>query len=602
MTTETPDPEVELKNRISTLVDQSLGGLFYFAILGVTVLTYRLLLHETTLVVFVELLACSTLAVGLFYRRYIPTALLHRGIVCILILAPTLALTRYGLSAPPLIVLIVLPIIIGAVRGVRMALAFTIFIMTLIAAVGALYTFGGTQPSINPQHYMQQPENWLIYVAIYGGMVIWASTLTAMPAEYWIASVRELKKSEQANLREREVLAALQRQQSIVQLSGGVAHDFNNILAMIMVNLEIAQNLKNDKDKAEIVDEALRDALDSTEKGAELTKNLLAFAKEAVLEPKDVAINDVVSRSISWIARTIPENIEIELKLANDLPRVYIDEPSLSSAMLNLIINSRDAMPQGGKIAIETRSTVVRPNDENPSVANLDPGHYIELTVSDTGTGIASAEQQQIFEPFYSTKAPTESSGLGLAMVQGFMTQSGGTIYLSSQPGSGAIFKLLFPAHIQTSEQKAVYVPQQNLHPSGASLMIVEDEAAILKSLNTILTTSGYRVHTAANGDQAWEALQKNPDVDLVLCDVVMPGKLQGTDLARKIKDVNPHLPVVLMSGHPFKHKHELDFTAASQLLGKPIRQTDLIEAIEQALANIATLTNTPLQEVKTNA
>ena len=584
MTIETADPEVELKSRINTLIDQSLVGLFFFAILAVAVLTYRLLQYEPTPVVIVQLVAASTVAACLFYRRYIPTTLLHCVIVCVLILAPILALTRFGLTAPAMIVLIVLPIIVGAVRGVKMALAFTVLIMTLIVAVGALYTFGIIQPSINLQHYMQQPENWLIYVAIYGGMVIWASTLTAKPAEYWIASVRDLKKFEDANSREREVIAALQRQQSIVQLSGGVAHDFNNILAAITSNLELAQNLKNDKDKSEIVDEALQDALDATEKGAGLTNNLLAFAKEAVLEPKDVSINDVIAESIAWIARTIPENIEIDLNFAKDLHRVCIDEASLSSAMLNLIINSRDAMLQGGRIEIETRNTVVRTDDKAPCVANLDPGKYIELTIRDTGTGIPSAEQQRIFEPFYSTKAPSDSSGLGLAMVQGFMTQSGGTIYLSSQPDSGATFKLLFPAYTQTSEPTTSYVPQQNPRPSGASLMTVEDEAAILKSLNAILTTSGYRVHTAANGDEAWEALQNNPDVDLVLSDVVMPGKLQGTDLARKIKDVYPHIPVVLMSGHPFKHKHELDLTAASQLLDKPIRQSDLIEAIEQAL------------------
>jgi len=195
---------------------------------------------------------------------------------------------------------------------------------------------------------------------------------------------------------------------------------------------------------------------------------------------------------------------------------------------------------------------------------------------------------KKIFEPFYSTKGQGEGSGLGLAMVQGFMKQSGGAVHVVSEPGSGAMFQLLFRSHDKPVKDIASKAQtRKNREPSGACLMIVEDEAGILNSLKMMLTASGYKVRSATSGDQAWKSLLQDSNVDLVLSDVVMPGKLQGTDLAQKIQIFNPDLPVILMSGHAFTQTNSPDLHRVSQLLNKPIRKSDLIYAIETALNRV---------------
>jgi len=381
----------------------------------------------------------------------------------------------------------------------------------------------------------------------------------------------------------------LQRQQSIVQLSGGVAHDFNNVLAAITINLELAletaQEVKANKEAKETLNETLKDALDATKRGTGLTRSLVAFAKVAVLEPKKLQINSVVERSISWMARTIRADIEIETVLADDLRPIYVDEGSLSSALLNLIINARDAIPGKGYIQIKTRNLEVFDNNENTHLNQLTPGNYVELTVKDSGSGIAASEQERIFEPFFSTKGPSDGSGLGLAMVQGFMKQSGGAVNLMSELGSGATFQLLFRAYDEPVEDTRLDVPVvRNAESRGARIMIVEDEAAILKSMKRMLSASGYQIRTAINGDLALESLSQDPKVDLVLSDVVMPGNLQGTDLAREIQDTMPNIPVILMSGHVFTQDDDLNLPIVSQFLYKPFGKVDLIKAIEAGL------------------
>ncbi len=387
--------------------------------------------------------------------------------------------------------------------------------------------------------------------------------------------------------RQRELTFLAQKSESIGQLSGGVAHDFNNILAAVMTNLEIVRDFRHDDERSEIVDEAVDAALDATTKGADLTQNMLAFAKVAVLEPKALKLNDVIVRSIRWITRTIPENIKIETSFADDLRLIHVDEASTSSALLNLIINARDAMPDGGSITIKTQNVKITHADMDLGTGELPPGDYVEMTVADTGGGIAGSNHERVFEPFFSTKGPSEGTGLGLAMVQGFMKQSGGSVALNSNLGQGATFRLLFRAYEGAGEQEDVAdLDPVMAKPSGARIMVVEDEMVFLSSLKTMLAGSGYSVRTAISGDEAWQLLRDRPDVDLVLSDVVMPGTLQGTDLARKIEEEMPNLPVILMSGYasPLKNWHDLNLRVVNQLMNKPIPKAELIEAIERAL------------------
>jgi len=566
------------------LIDQSLVGLMYVAVLAVSVLLFRIYQYGITSILAVQFVACSTLFFGLFFRHKIPRSVVMGGVLAIFVIVPVLALVRFGLTSPALVIITIFPIIIAGVHGKKPALLFAFLMFLVIVSVGVLYVVGVIQSSTNLQDYMVQPINWGLYAICYGGMVYWGASVAAKLTEYWREGLRDLKNSEDETLREREVVATLQRHQSIVQLSGGVAHDFNNILAAITTNLEIALDHNGGREKASVVDVALKDAMDAAEKGADLTQSLLSFAKMAVLEPKPLDLNKVVERSVSWIGRTIPENIEIEIDLDDDLKAVNADKGSLLSALLNLIINARDAMPAGGHIQVRTQNFEIFENESNRFFKDLAPGHYVELRVKDSGTGIDLSEQNHIFEPFYSTKGPSSGSGLGLAMVQGFMVQSGGTVYVISELGAGATFGLLFRAIEESVENIKTRIPRPvNLKSSG--LLVVEDEKLILNSLKTMLTGAGYKVRTASSGDQAWKLLSQNTNVDVVLSDVVMPGKLQGADLARNIQRAKLQLPVILMSGYTFSSGQEQNMEAVSQLLYKPIRKNDLIDAIEEALS-----------------
>ena len=568
------------------LIDQSLVGLMYVAVLAVSVLLFWIYQYGITSILAVQFVACSTLFFGLFFRQKIPRSIVMGGVLAIFVIVPVLALVRFGLTSPALVIITIFPIIIAGVHGKKPALLFALLMFLVIVSVGVLYVVGVIQSSTNLQDYMVQPINWGLYAICYGGMVYWGSSVAAKLTEYWREGLRDLKNSEDETLREREVVATLQRHQSIVQLSGGVAHDFNNILAAITTNLEIALDHNGGREKAGVVDIALKDAMDAAEKGADLTQSLLSFAKVAVLEPKPLDLNKVVERSVSWIGRTIPENIEIEIDLDDDLKAVNADKGSLLSALLNLIINARDAMPDGGRIQVRTQNFEIFENEINRFFKDMAPGHYVELRVKDSGTGIDLSEQNQIFEPFYSTKGPSSGSGLGLAMVQGFMVQSGGTVYVMSELGAGATFGLLFRANGESVGNLKTRIPRPvNSKSSGATLLVVEDEKLILNSLKTMLTGAGYKVRTASSGDQAWKFLSQNTNVDVVLSDVVMPGKIQGTDLARNIQRAKLHLPVILMSGYTFSSGQEQNMEVVSQLLYKPIRKNDLIDAIEEALS-----------------
>jgi len=577
------EPDVKSVNRMKALIDQSLAAAFYVSLVGPAILLFQISHSGFTSILILQLIACTALSISLYYRRVIPEPIMLAGLAAVILLPPALDLIKLGLLTPALIVMTIMPIIVSSVYGMKPALILMACMITLIAIPGALHTFGIIQITVNLQSFMKQPANWITYVVVYSVMVFWSVVVTAKLSGYWQASLRDLKTAEEEAARERELVAKLQRQQSIVQLSGGVAHDFNNILAAITANLELVKQLSADTNPKQTIEQALNDAMDATERGAGLTRNLLTFAKVAVLEPKELDINNVVTQSISWISRTIPANVEIETELADNLRMVYVDEASLSSALLNLIINSRDAMPDGGKILIQTQAIN---NVDKFNLRELNSGHYVQLTVTDSGTGITAEEQQRVFEPFYSTKGPSEGSGLGLAMVHGFMKQTGGAINLSSAPDSGTSFMLFFPAGGVKRTTPEIVI-KKNLATKDVCLLIVDDEAAILNSLEKMMIASGYQVRTATNGEEAWKTLRDNSDINIVISDVIMPGKLQGTDLARKIQGKKHSIPVILMSGHTFAHRHDLNLPIISQLLSKPIRKADLINAIETALNSV---------------
>ena len=377
-------------------------------------------------------------------------------------------------------------------------------------------------------------------------------------------------------------LAASQRLETIGQLTGGVAHDFNNLLAVILGNLELMQE--------ECTDEELRmmiqPCIDATLRGAELTRNMLSYSRRAPLQPKIMDLNKLVRDTKNWAGRTLPSNVEIETSLLARLWKVKADPVAAESALLNLILNARDAMPLGGRLTIETSNVRVEAGYIDGRHEKLEPGRYVLVAVSDTGHGIADEDLERIFTPFFSTKSVSHGSGLGLPMVMGFMGQSGGTVQVYSEVGIGTTFKLYFPA--ETTDQPATapdHPDEIRQRPQGKRILLAEDEEEVRSVLTAMLQASGYAVQAAQSGDQAKQIFEEDPTYDLLLTDIVMPGRLQGTGLAKELREIRNTLPVVFMSGYASEATvHGNGLRPEDIRLMKPVMRRDLLAAIKGAL------------------
>ncbi len=373
-----------------------------------------------------------------------------------------------------------------------------------------------------------------------------------------------------------------QKMEAVGNLAGGMAHDFNNILAVILGNLELMEI----EEKAESHSGYRANAIQAAKRGAEITKNVLSFARKSHLDPKILDGNSVVREVLTWAERLLPANIEIQTSLLGSIWPFLADDALTKSALLNLLLNARDAMPDGGRLTIETAN--VRLDNEYLDDRNehIKPGRYVMLAISDTGTGIEPQHLNEIFEPFFSTKQVGKGSGLGLSMVHGFMKQSGGAVRVYSELGSGTTFKLYFKATRQDSSFDALPVRKaRSVRSDDAKILLVEDNAALLQPLEEILTEAGYTVTTARSGDEAfatWTALR---DFDVVITDIVMPGQLQGTHLAREIREADPIVPFVFMSGYASEAMiHGNGLQPEDCRLMKPVGRSDLLAAIDSIL------------------
>jgi signal transduction histidine kinase/ActR/RegA family two-component response regulator len=376
----------------------------------------------------------------------------------------------------------------------------------------------------------------------------------------------------------------LQRIDAIGRLTGGVAHDFNNLLAVILGNLEFLKGYKNNAESTESIDAAI----EATLRGADLTRNLLSFARRATLEPKRVELNKLVRTTKNWAARVLPVTIEIETSLLAGLWEVEVDPASMDSALLNLFLNARDAMPNGGKLTIETANVRIDEDYVAERHEDLEPGRYVMLAVSDTGHGIEKKHLDQVFEPFFTTKAVGEGSGLGLSMVQGFVKQSGGTIRVHSEVNGGTTFKLYFKALTEPAKTRDPGLdPFKILEGKGEKLLLVEDDQEVMRVLQKTLTDAGFAVELASSGDQAYELFKTAPShFDLVVTDIVMPGTLQGPALVKAIREIRPDIPCVFMSGYANEAAvHGNGLRPEDIRLMKPVRRVDLFRAVSRALS-----------------
>ena len=347
---------------------------------------------------------------------------------------------------------------------------------------------------------------------------------------------------------ERKRQAELQRAQkmeAVGQLTGGLAHDFNNLLTVVIGNLELLEMRTDDPKLHELV----KEALEASNMGAALTSQLLSFAKKQLLAPENIALNELIKNMLPILTRTLDEKIEIKKRLANDLAATVADPGQIESVILNLALNARDAMPDGGTLTIETSNVTL---DESDAATQVDvtPGDYVCLSVTDTGVGMTPETQSHVFEPFFTTKGPGAGSGLGLSMVYGFAQQSGGHVTIQSKIGEGATFKLFLPATDGPAADMETHPFQQASQTGTETILVVEDDKNVRRLTVTRLEELNYKVIAAPDGPKAIEILNKRDDIDLVLSDVVMPGGMTGFDVAKQALALRPGIKILLTTGY----------------------------------------------------
>lgn len=376
-------------------------------------------------------------------------------------------------------------------------------------------------------------------------------------------------------------LARSERLNAIGQLTGGVAHDFNNLLTVILGNGELlSEQLEGSPRLRLLADMTVTAAV----RGAELTNRLLAFARRQALEPKNVDINRVVNGMESLLRRTLTEEIDIRIVSGTGLWRAEVDPGQLEVALLNLAINARDAMVKGGRLTMETSNALL---DEKYArdYEDVIPGQYVLISVSDTGTGMAPEVMGRAFEPFFTTKDFGKGSGLGLSMVYGFVKQSGGHAKIYSEFGEGTTIKLYLPRADQDQEAMDEQGEPGVITGGKEHILVVEDDALVRNHVTGLLAGLGYRVTSASSGQEALGLLEKGREYDLLFTDVIMPGGMNGRELADSAAVLRPGLRVLFTSGYTenaIVHHGRLD--RGVHLLGKPYRRQDLAAKVRLVL------------------
>lgn len=373
-----------------------------------------------------------------------------------------------------------------------------------------------------------------------------------------------------------------QKMEAVGRLTGGIAHDFNNLLSVIVGNMQL---LTRSLQQTPRLLRQAETALNAAMRGGELIKRLLAFARQQVLEPRTVDLNSLVGGMYELLRRSLTGDIEIQRQLAADTWFTRADPGQLENAVLNLVINARDAMPTGGVITIATRNVSIGA-DRAPREDGLVPGEYAVLEVADTGAGMSAETLKRVFEPFFTTKELGKGSGLGLSMVYGFVKQSGGHVCITSAPQQGTTVLMYFPrSHAAAEQLSTAGSPQADLPRGSETVLVVEDNVEVRSTAVEILTSLGYRVLEASNGHQALEQFMRYPDIALVFTDIMLPGGLLGTQLVEKLTERRPGLKVLLTSGFSdssLMHRSMLDGTA--ELLPKPYPLEELARRVRAKL------------------
>jgi signal transduction histidine kinase len=375
-------------------------------------------------------------------------------------------------------------------------------------------------------------------------------------------------------------LTQSQKMEAMGQLTGGVAHDFNNLLTVILGNAEhLAEKLAANRELHRVAESIATAA----ERGSDLTRSLLAFARKQPLMPVDIDIGQKIHGMEQLLRRTLGEHIECEFLFGEELWLTSVDPGQLASALLNLVLNARDAMPDGGKLTVEVRNA---PLDPSGAALNGEarPGDYVMVAVTDTGSGMSAEVASRAFEPFFTTKEVGKGTGLGLSMVYGFAQQSGGSMKISSEPGHGTVIKLFFPraAALPTNDTARV---DRTATPTGSeTILLVEDNDMVRSYVENEVKALGYHVIATPNAPAALDILRGSGQIDLLFTDIVMPGGMFGPELAKQASRLRPELKVLFTSGyteHPIK---SLDGLGDAPILNKPFRRHELASMLRSVL------------------
>ena len=397
---------------------------------------------------------------------------------------------------------------------------------------------------------------------------------------------QKLRSEAQERERVEEALRQAQKMEAIGQLTGGVAHDFNNLLTVIIGNLETLQRqFDRETPDRQRMRRSVENATRGAQRAAALTQRLLAFSRRQPLEPKPVDVNKLVSGMSDLLRRTLGEQVSVEVVLAGGLWRTHADPNQLESAILNLAVNARDAMPDGGKLIIETANTEIH-EEQAVRQSEMAPGQYVMICVSDSGRGMTPEVMAHAFEPFFTTKDVGHGTGLGLSQVYGFVKQSGGHVKLSSEPGQGTTVRVYLPrmiADTETEDQPAAFAGPFS---DGEELvLVVEDDADVRAYSTEMLSDLGYKVLQAPDGRTALDLLDRHPDIVLLFTDVGLPGGMNGRQLADEALQRRPELKVLFTTGYArdaIVHDGRLD--PGVQLITKPFTYAALAAKLRDIL------------------
>jgi signal transduction histidine kinase/CheY-like chemotaxis protein len=451
------------------------------------------------------------------------------------------------------------------------------------------------------QETSRQLRVWLtmlIVLALFAAIVL-AGVLAAATrgaVSGLIDRTRELEAESRLRQEAEATLGQAVKMEAVGQLSGGIAHDFNNLLTIIIGNLDTMKrqlaklaDIEGAREIAGKLSKSLDAALRGAQSSAQLTQRLLAFSRRQALEPQRLDVNRLVSGMLEMLRRTLGSDVSIETVFGAGLWPTFADGHQLENVLLNLALNAKAAMPNGGCLTIETANTYLD-DAYVRRFGDVKAGQYVVLCVTDTGTGIPKDIVDQVFEPFFTTKPPGEGSGLGLAMVHGFVKQSGGHVRIYSEEGSGTTVKIYLPRFIGEGEVSAAPAGKAEAAPAipgakpGETILLVEDSEGVREYARDILLELGYGVLDAANVQEALRAVAKKPNINLLFTDVVL-GESNGRVLADKIRQIYPSLPVLFTTGYTrnaIVHQGRLDPDV--HLLNKPFTQQDLARKVRELI------------------